>query len=129
MKALSIKQPWAWAIIHAGKDVENRTWHTNIRGRILIHASKKFDKKGWRWICRNMGRLGLADLPHSDEFKLISGGIVGSVNLVDCVTEYNSPWLVGSYGFLLANPKPMEFRPCKGRLGFFNIELDQREKA
>lgn len=26
--ALSIRQPWAWAILHAGKDIENRDWHT-----------------------------------------------------------------------------------------------------
>ena len=31
MKALSIRPPWAWAILHAAKDVENRTWKTNIR--------------------------------------------------------------------------------------------------
>ncbi|NBF09766.1 ASCH domain-containing protein [Pseudomonas sp. Fl4BN1] len=40
MKALSIRQPWAWLIIHGGKDVENRSWHTKYRGRFLVHASK-----------------------------------------------------------------------------------------
>jgi hypothetical protein len=39
MKALSIKHPWAWAIVHAGKDIENRTWECRYRGEILIHAS------------------------------------------------------------------------------------------
>ena len=39
MKCLSILQPWAWAIIHGGKDVENRTWRTAYRGPLLIHAS------------------------------------------------------------------------------------------
>ena len=38
--ALSVRQPWAWAIIHAGKDIENRSWATKFRGRVLIHASK-----------------------------------------------------------------------------------------
>ena len=32
MKALSIHQPWAWAILNAGKTVENRTWSTNYQG-------------------------------------------------------------------------------------------------
>src|SRR4051794_10687341 len=41
MKALSVQQPWAWAIVHGGKDVENR--RTGIvgtyRGPLAIHAS------------------------------------------------------------------------------------------
>ena len=47
MKALTVKQPWAWAIIHGGKDVENRSWMPNLgpRGmRIAIHAGKGWDK-------------------------------------------------------------------------------------
>jgi hypothetical protein len=38
--ALSIRQPWAWLILHAGKDIENRDWPTKYRGPFLIHASK-----------------------------------------------------------------------------------------
>ena len=41
MKALSIKQPWVHAILHEGKDVENRTWTTKYRGWIALHASGK----------------------------------------------------------------------------------------
>jgi len=26
MRCLSVRQPWAWAIIYAGKTIENRTW-------------------------------------------------------------------------------------------------------
>ncbi len=40
MIALSIRQPWAWHILHSGKDIENRDWPTRFRGRVLIHASK-----------------------------------------------------------------------------------------
>ena len=43
MKVLSVRQPWAWAIIHGGKDVENRNWDTKFRGRLAIHAGKQFD--------------------------------------------------------------------------------------
>ena len=43
MKALSIRQPWAWLIARGVKTVENRTWATNFRGRFYIHASAKFD--------------------------------------------------------------------------------------
>ena len=38
MKALTVRQPWAWAIVHAGKRIENRTRRTNFRGRFYIHA-------------------------------------------------------------------------------------------
>lgn len=37
---LSIRQPWAWAILHAGKDIENRDWATRFRGPFLVHAGK-----------------------------------------------------------------------------------------
>ena len=40
LKALSIRQPWAWLIVNGFKDVENRNWRTHWRGRLLIHASK-----------------------------------------------------------------------------------------
>lgn len=39
--ALTVHQPWATAIIWAGKNVENRAWPTKYRGPLLIHASKK----------------------------------------------------------------------------------------
>jgi len=58
MKAISIKQPWAWAFLH-GKEVENRNWRfpPKYRGEILIQASKTFDKKGYQWIVENKTRL------------------------------------------------------------------------
>ena len=46
MRALSLRQPWPWAILTLGKDVENRTWKTNFRGRVMLHASKKYDHDG-----------------------------------------------------------------------------------
>ena len=41
MKALSIRQPWAWLIVNAYKDIENRTWSTDFRGRVYVHAGKR----------------------------------------------------------------------------------------
>jgi hypothetical protein len=43
VKALTVRQPWAWATIYAGKDVENRRWRTTYRGPLLIHAGKNAD--------------------------------------------------------------------------------------
>ena len=37
---LSIRQPWAWLIVNGYKDIENRTWSTRFRGKVLIHGMK-----------------------------------------------------------------------------------------
>jgi hypothetical protein len=53
MKALSVRQPWAWLIVNNYKPYENRTWSTKVRGPILIHASNAFDKAGYTWVRAN----------------------------------------------------------------------------
>jgi hypothetical protein len=121
MKALSIRQPWAWLILHAGKDVENRNWQPrnpglHFRGTCLIHAGIALQPIGddlRSWVKRVAG----VDLPPSDE--LPRGGIVGRVDVLDVVRASSSPWFDGPYGFVLANAKPLPFRACRGRLGFF----------
>lgn len=45
MKAITIKQPWASLIVSGLKDIENRTWKTNFRGRVLIHAGKTRERQ------------------------------------------------------------------------------------
>lgn len=52
MRAISIRQPWAWLLVHADeypdpKRVENRTWATNVRGTVLIHLGRRFDRRGY----------------------------------------------------------------------------------
>ena len=126
LPALSIRQPWAWLILHAGKDVENRDWPTNFRGRMLIHASKTCTKAEYEdaiefMEMRRLDHLGVS-FPAIDQLE--RGGIVGSVEIVDCVTESESAWFMGHHGFILCNPKPMPFVPFKGRLGFFNVPED-----
>ena len=118
MKALSIKQPWAWAIIHGGKPIENRTWKTNFRGIFAVHASKTFDMEGYEWISENENRLGLI-LPQPSYFE--KGGIIGTVELIDCVQNHGSRWFFGPFGFVLRNPEPCKFDPRRGALGFFDI--------
>ena len=105
--ALSIRQPWCHHILCDGKDVENRTWKTNYRGPVLIHASKTTDDQEF---CRIHG----APL----------GGIVGIMDIVDCVTAMDSRWFFGPYGFVLRNPLPLEFVACRGKLGFFKPDID-----
>lgn len=40
LPCLTVRQPWSWAIIFGGKDIENRTWRTRYRGEIAIHAAR-----------------------------------------------------------------------------------------
>ncbi|OLS61847.1 ASCH domain-containing protein [Pseudomonas putida] len=121
MKALSIKQPWAWLIIHGGKDIENRTWHTRFRGRFLVHASQGMTRDYWRAASRFCEERVLSLPPFYSEADLLRGGIIGSVELVDSVDHSDSPWYVGDMGFVLRDPKPLPFIPCKGRLQFFDV--------
>lgn len=39
MKTLSVRQPWASLLVSGLKDIENRTWAPNFKGRIMIHGS------------------------------------------------------------------------------------------
>ena len=127
MKALSIKQPWAWLICAGYKDIENRTWATGFRGRVCVHAGKAVDDSGAIWLWENKEMLGIQGC--LGEWTAIcnlwkQGAIIGEADIIDCVTWSNSPWFVGPYGFILQNPilydKPI---PYKGRLGFFEVNL------
>lgn len=42
--ALSVRQPWAELIISGRKPIEIRSWTTNYRGRIWIHAGQHVDE-------------------------------------------------------------------------------------
>ena len=50
MKALSVRQPWAWAIVAGWKPIENRTWATDYRGPLLIHAGRREDPDGFHFL-------------------------------------------------------------------------------
>jgi hypothetical protein len=116
MKALAIKQPYAWLIVHGIKDIENRTWNTTYRGRFYVHACKGFDQEAYD----RLRREGHVYLPPKDVFQ--RGGLIGTVDLVDVVTESNSEWFTGPYGFILRDPQPINFKPYSGQLGMFNVE-------
>jgi len=121
MKALTIHQPWAWAIAQGHKDVENRTWSTSHRGDLLIHAGKTFDDAGYLWI-RN--EIGLT-LPARSGFR--RGYLVAIVTLTDCMTECDSQWFTGPYGFVLANPFRFDPIPYRGMPGLFEVSAIQRQ--
>lgn len=72
MKVLTIRQPWASLIMAGLKEYEFRSWKTNYRGEILIHAGKTID--------REAGKRLKKYLPD----KLPTGKILGKVELMNC---------------------------------------------
>ena len=118
---ISVRQPWAWLIINAGKDIENRNWFTKIRGRVLIHAGKGMTRNEYldARLFVNAEFHYEIEIPAFEELQ--RGGIIGSVEIVDCVERSDSPWFFGRYGFVLKDPQPMPFHPLKGQLGFFRL--------
>jgi len=117
MKALSIRQPWAWLIVQGFKDVENRSWKTSYRGMFLIHAGYIFDQQGYDYVRNEMGMY----LPSQEKFK--RGGIIGIGEIVDCVTNSPSLWFYGPYGLVLRNVRLLPFMPLPGKPGFFDVEI------
>lgn len=128
MKAITIKQPWASLIVHGIKNIENRSWQTNFRGRVLIHSSAKGDIAKFGCLQPNqrlkvlntpMSRICFNDLPF--------GAIIGSVEIVDCVQNHPSIWAdKGVYNRVLTNPilfpEPI---PVKGKLSLWEYDKIQ----
>ena len=107
MKALTVRQPWASAIIWAGKDVENRSRPSSCRGRLWIHAGL---------------RLEAADvLPAGTPVP--RGAIIGYVTLTGCVQGSASPWAIpGYWHWQLADPVALaEPIPARGALGLWQL--------
>lgn len=127
MKALSIRQPWAWLIVNGYKDIENRYWPTAVRGQILIHASSGMTRKEYLeavdWIAARIpdGKNIVKRIPAPS--IITRGAVIGVASLVDCVNSSKSPWFVGKYGFVLENGWPLDREVIwKGQLGFFEID-------
>ncbi len=129
MKALSIRQPWAWLITQGFKDIENRTWATKFRGQFLIHASKGMTKVEYEDT-----KYYIADiapdivLPQYD--LLERGGVVGMATLTNCVANSGSIWhQPNCWGFALADVQPLPFIACKGALNFFSPPQDVTDQV
>ena len=126
MKALSVRAPWWWAILH-GKPIENRNWPTRYRGPMLLHAStwwKRDEVESDLAEARRMATASGVDLPYVDldQMQAMGGCLVGSFEVVDCVAESPSPWFVGRYGFVLRGARALPHALVwKGALMFFDV--------
>jgi hypothetical protein len=121
-RAVSIRQPWAWLIVNGYKDIENRSWRTRYRGRILIHAGVSTRELKEHVLEGIRRRYGIR-LPSEYD----RGGIVGVVDIVDCLKRTRSPWHIrGQMGWRLERPRRLKFRECVGALSLFKPRFKNR---
>jgi hypothetical protein len=128
VKALTIKQPWADAIVHGSKRVENRTWMTAYRGALALHAGKAADSDG-DLVVRAFEPQAAASFP--DE----RGAIIGLATLVDvhpfadvgpgrphCCTDLYAVREPGTFHWVVRNPIALpEPIVHKGQLGLWQV--------
>ncbi len=136
--ALTIHQPWAWAIVSGHKPVENRSWLPPIAlmGKtFLVHASKAFDKSTLPTV-RSLTGDRLPPCPDEAAAELALGAVLGAVRLVGCIDREGkrvlpelrlrdprraqqirtSAWFVGPFGWVLDRPVRFEEPvPARGR--------------
>ena len=132
--ALSISQPWAWAILAGHKRVENRTWRTHYRGPLLVHA-------GTTRRCLShavpflRGQNLIVPQPEDDPAASFRA-ILGVVEVVDCQLYGQSPELhddpmaEGPWCWIVDRPRPFpQAIPYAGALGLFGIPRHVLEDA
>jgi hypothetical protein len=93
--------------MRCGKGVENRTWKTKLRGRILIHASRRWDNNAPRqnWLTNNPNLTDGEIENQMDLCRKFNGLILGSVELYDCVQNSEDKWArPGMWRWLLRDP-------------------------
>lgn len=130
--ALSVRQPWAWALLYGGKTIENRTWRTRHRGRIWIHASERENRddieEAVRLVAQSWKCNPRQAIEHYREHAH-RRAILGSMALTDCcrLDELDrsdplrsSPWAEGPWLWLVTDPDPLDDPwPTPGRLGLW----------
>lgn len=130
LRAISVRQPWAWAIAHGGKTVENRTrrdpWFGAIGERILIHAAKTHDSYDDREVMRLAGTDPLPVMPHG---ALVAQVLIRDVHWAgtcfDRGFDYCSKWAQpDQWHIVLDDVEPLPSSvPCRGALGLFTPEI------
>ena len=129
MKVISIREPFATLIMNGVKKIETRSWKTNYRGELFIHASGINIAKKFVYNDVIAGLIKDMDMHY--------GNIICRCNLVDCVymddnfiecvmknkIEYNlGKYEVGRYAWILEDIEPICPILVKGRLNIWNYE-------
>ncbi len=132
MKVISIKEPFATLIMNGYKLIETRSWKTNYRGELYIHASGKSLLKEY---LNNRYILKLIK-----DMDMNYGNIICKVNLVDCVymdeeflkkikcnkQEYSlGKYELGRYAWIFKDIVPICPIPAKGKLNIWNYSKQE----
>lgn len=140
-RVLSVMQPWASLLVAGGKRIETRSWSTNHRGRLWVHASGRISRPvrdavaACPYLRRAIAAAGFASLA-----ELPLGAILGSVEVVDSLPIEagflaRRPWSQieseefrlgdygpGRYGWFCRRPITLPAPvPATGRLGIWRL--------
>jgi hypothetical protein len=127
IKVLNIAQPNAHNVVFNGKNVENRSSSTKIRGTIAIYGSKTLNRD------RFDGQSGKNRVEEED---CAFGCIIGFADVVECITEdevtsKTSKWFSGPYGYVLENMVPLKnpipVSPPRGAIIWWGLEGEKLE--
>ena len=127
IKCLTINQPWAWAILAAGKRVENRSWTAGYRGPLAIHAGKSRD-----WMTSGLQALDRMGIHYPPPTRMDFGVVVGVCDLVDIVDKRGvamdqARWADGPFCWVLSNVRALKSPiAMSGQQGLFEIDLDTK---
>jgi ASCH domain len=129
MRALTVKQPWAWAIAWGGKDIENRSRPTSYRGPLAIHAGATWDPL-WDQVTTNNPQMlrPACDTPGEDAYP--RGAIIAVAELSDVCSAATGrtprPCQCGRWAqrgqchWHLTNVRALRQPvPCRGALGLW----------
>jgi hypothetical protein len=149
MKAITVRQPWAWAIMHGGKLIENRTglgmWQPAVGRRVAIHAGKEWSRRGEesRLIALAYGGARSYRPPRPTSPGIVLAGVIGTVRVVDVHREHGGccqPWGESSYApvggpvrvdvvhLVLEDPRSCDPIPCRGALGLWTLPEDVQDE-
>lgn len=120
-RALSIQQPWADAIIHGTKRVENRTWKRETGGKefgwLWVHAPAGYDKAGDLWMREQGLHTPVAGAPRS---ALIGLAYIHTIS--NGALDAGDPWAFGPWCWCIGEVIALdEMVPCKGALGLWTV--------
>ena len=118
MKALSVRQPWAWLIVNGWKNIENRDCRFKHRGPLMIHAASWMSEGDYE-ACRIFVAGIFPSLVLPGIYTLERGGIVGQVTVLDCVDHHSSELFTGRYGLVLDEARLCKFVRWRGMPGLF----------
>ena len=128
MKTLTLIQPWATLIALNEKHIETRSWATQYRGPLLIHAGKTVDPSAWRMPYFKE----VLDLYGITPSNIPTSAIIAQVRLVDIQpTQTLVPTIseqekafgfygYGRFGWILDNVQPLHIQGIKGKLGLWD---------